>query len=170
MPKPADDANVAALVMRHAAPYLKLLAISAAIIVTVVVGTGSIVVLSYRTAAPFSFSTARTGQDESTRRAEVAERLEDIRSSGGSSMGQSKTGQPMPRTRLHSKRLGLDQAVAPCEGSETELYRLCWRQTAHSAPCPSDNYQEANKCYVPVFDPPKEPTSETREAPNPEQR
>jgi len=171
MPKPADDANVAALVMRHAAPYLKFLAISAALIVTVVVGgTGSIVVLSYRTAAPFSLSAARTGQDESTRRIEIDERLLGFRSSGESSMGQNKTGRPMPRTRLRSKHLGLDQAVAPCEGSETELYGLCWKLTGHSAPCPSTEYQEGNRCYIPMFDAPKEPTSETREPPNPEQR
>jgi len=88
--------------------------------------------------------------------------------SAESSMGQGKTGRPMPRTRLRWN--GLDQAIAPCAGAATELYRLCWIETAHSPPCPSDAFQEGNKCYVPVYEPPKEPASETQAPPNPERR
>jgi hypothetical protein len=87
---------------------------------------------------------------------------------GGINLGERKSGRPMPRTRLRWD--GQDQAVAPCEGSETELYRLCWKATAHSPPCPSDEFQEGKKCYIPMFEPLKPPASETHAPPDLEQR
>jgi hypothetical protein len=79
-------------------------------------------------------------------------------------MGKRKTGRPMPRTPLP------DQAVKPCEGSEETLYGSCWFQTNKTAPCPPDQFQEGDKCYVPSMDDPKKPVSENQQPPTPEPR
>jgi len=90
------------------------------------------------------------------------------RALAGSNMGQSKSkagaGRPMPHAGLRG------QAISPCQGSETTLYGFCWVETRQSAPCPSDQFQEGEKCYRPIHEPPRKPESETTQPPNPEHR
>ena len=84
-----------------------------------------------------------------------------VRSRPGPGMGQRKTGRPMPHTPFPG------QAAAPCQGSEKEFYGLCWGEMRADVPCPPDQFQEGGRCYVPVYEAPKKPASETRESPNP---
>jgi hypothetical protein len=153
MPKPADDATVAALVMRHAAPYLKTLAISAVIIVAVVVGMGSVVALSCRSAAPFS--AVLTSLVEHAARGDRGSSWSWGVPIGdqavGEDMGGRKTGRPVPREALPG------QAVAPCRGSAVTLHGSCWLPVRADAPCPSDLFQEGDQCYAPIPATPKTP-------------
>ena len=82
-------------------------------------------------------------------------------------MGDRK---PKPRVRMVPHKPMRGQATTPCPGSTSDLYGGCWYQTAHSAPCPPDQYQDGQSCYVPVNKEEDVPASETRELPHPEQR
>jgi hypothetical protein len=59
------------------------------------------------------------------------------------------------------------QAVTPCQGSERTLYGSCWILTGDAAPCPPDQFQDGQRCYVPVMDHSKPPIGGLL-APNPE--
>jgi len=61
------------------------------------------------------------------------------------------------------------QAVTPCRGSERTLHGSCWIETRDDAPCPPDQFQEGQRCYVPVMDHSK-PHVGGLLAPNPESR
>ncbi len=80
---------------------------------------------------------------------------------GSASMGERKPNNLMPRT----PRPG--QAVPPCPGSTSTLHGACWYRTAFKPPCPPDQVQEGENCYVAVGEREKQPTSETRELPHP---
>jgi len=62
------------------------------------------------------------------------------------------------------------QQVAPCSGSSEVIYGGCWYETGKKTPCPSDQFQEGQKCYVPIHAKEPKHSSETVRSPNPEQR
>jgi len=60
------------------------------------------------------------------------------------------------------------QRVAPCPGSSKVMYGGCWYVTEEKAPCPSDQFQEGQKCYVPIHAKEPKSSSETAQPLNPE--
>jgi len=90
----------------------------------------------------------------------------------GAKMGERKPA-PAPRPqgpRMMPHKPLPGQAVEPCPGSSRVVFGSCWYLTGDKAPCPPDQFQEGQQCYVPVRMDPNEPGSETTRPPNPEQR
>ena len=77
----------------------------------------------------------------------------------GAGMGEHKPVRLMPHKPLPY------QATKPCQGSAATLYGACWIGTDKTAPCPPDQYEEGQKCYIPVAADPGVPVTETPQVP-----
>jgi len=166
-PKPLDEAMVTASARALAAPYLKRMAIGAAIVVSVVVaGVGTMVVQGGRTVecGPTTTNVAGDAARES-HRSDGWFRGPRVAEPGiGTALGERKPAPSGPRMMPHQPLPG--QARAPCLGHETTLHGACWIKVAdQSAPCPRELYQQGQSCYLAIPADPKSPSSETPRPP-----
>ena len=87
-------------------------------------------------------------------------------STPASNMGERKQEPKGPRMMPHEPLPG--QALKPCPEATTTLYGACWIQTQQTAPCPSNQFQEGQSCYVPI-QAANSPFSQNTHPSNPEQ-
>jgi hypothetical protein len=83
----------------------------------------------------------------------VEEALTSVHASGAQ-VGVVFIGRQVPKDPFKGQR------KAPCTDLEVAIHGYCWVEVGRKKPPCGQGYEHEGFCYIPSFNPPREPTSE----------